>query len=62
MTKKELELQLDDVGDSVARMLDPQLTREQVVGQLADLNDTLNGEEEEDDGSDEDDEDDEIAA
>lgn len=48
MTKKQLEEQLDDVGDTVAELLNPQLSREEIVGKLVELNDTLNPEDDED--------------
>lgn len=56
VTKKELQDMLDSVADSISEMLDPALTREQIVGKLQELDDMLNADDDESDGDDEGDE------
>ena len=56
-SKKELENLLNDVGDKLQEMLDPALTREELVSLVQELDAQVNGEDEDDE--DEDDEEDE---
>lgn len=46
-TKQELMELLDQVGDKVGDLLDPILSREQIVEGLQELDEMINGEEEE---------------
>jgi hypothetical protein len=48
-TKAELQETLDQVGETIADMLDPSLTRKQLVDQLKDLDELVNGIGEDDD-------------
>lgn len=60
-TKQELQDLIDEVGTRVTDMLNPALTREQIVEQLQEMDELVNGsdddeDEEEDEDEDEDDE------
>jgi hypothetical protein len=61
MTKKELQALVEDIGERVSNMLDPVLTREEIVEQMKELDAVVNGsddeEDEEDDDPDEDEDD-----
>jgi hypothetical protein len=47
-TKKELQDTLDEVGSRISDMLDPALSREQLVEQLQELDEMLNGSDDDD--------------
>lgn len=47
-TKKQLQDLIDDVGDQLENMLDPSLTREELIGLVQELESQVNGDEEED--------------
>lgn len=57
-TKVELQQTLNDVGGRVIDMLDPSLTRRQIVEGLKELDEMLNGVDDEDDEEADDDSDD----
>ena len=52
-TKAELVQVLDNAGEKIAELLNPILTREQLVEGLQELDEMINGEEEEEDEEDE---------
>ena len=54
-SKADLEAALDQVVDTLDEVLDPRLTREEVVEKLSDLRDQLAPDDDEDDEDDEDD-------
>jgi hypothetical protein len=51
-TKAELQETLDQVGESIADMLDPSLTRKQLVEKVKDLDELVNGVDVEDEDED----------
>jgi hypothetical protein len=53
MTKQELATTLDQAADLVDEALDPELTREELVGKVKELSDLIAGEEPDDDDEDE---------
>ena len=53
VTKQQLQNTLDEVGEQVGDMLDPALSREQIVERLQELDEMLNGSSEEEDDDEE---------
>ena len=51
-TKKELQDSLDEVGNQIMEMLDPSLTRKEIVERLQELDSFVNGDDEEDEEDD----------
>jgi len=59
-TKKELENLLNDVGDKLQEMLDPALTREDLVTLVQELDSQINGDDDEDDEDQDEDDDSDV--
>lgn len=53
-TKKELQETLDDISDRVSDLLDPSLSREDVVKGLQEIDEILSGDDDEDEEEDDD--------
>jgi hypothetical protein len=51
-TKQELQESIDEVAEKVEQLLDPILTREQLVEGLQEIDSLISGEEDEDDDND----------
>lgn len=61
-TKAELQETLDDLGERVSALLDPALSREDVVKGVQEMDEILNGSEDDEDDEDEDEDEDEDDA
>jgi hypothetical protein len=58
-TKKELQQLLDEVGERISDMLNPVLTREELVSQVQELDALVNGTDEDEEGDEEESDEDE---